>query len=244
MSAHHETATAQARPALGAPIDPWLRMRFAPVRARRPVSGGTTVSAALRAIASARPDPTMLALELRLVRVLLDLERGRLRQWLADGASPAAIAQAEAQLLDGAVIGLSHLGRLIEPRPAGKELAVIGRGDYGRQMLAPGACADLLFLVPPDQARLERGLAITHFVARELARLGWQASVAKRTVRGCLAETLLDPRVASDLAAARLIWGCRDLFAELRAGIHAGRREPASTSRRPPERSTSLALMA
>jgi hypothetical protein len=230
MYAHHATATAPARmrPPIDLPLDPWLMMRMAPVSAHRRAFGGATVRAALRAIASARPDPGTLAVGLRGVRALLDRERGQLRRRLAAGAPADAIARADARLLDGTVIGLCHLGCLIEPRPAGMELAVIGRGDHGRQMLAPGACADLLFLVPPDQTRLERGVAIARFVARELTGLGWQAAVAVRTVRGCLAETLLDPAIASDLAAARLVWGAHDLFAELRGGLaQAQPQEPA-----------------
>ena len=44
-------------------------------------------------------------------------------------------------------------------------------------------------------------------------------SGTKRTVRGCLVETHLDPAIASDLCAARLVWGCQGLFADLRAGL-------------------------
>jgi UTP:GlnB (protein PII) uridylyltransferase len=197
-------------------------MRLAPVRAaHRPTFGGATVRDALRAIASAGPDPAMLALELRPVRALLDRERRRLRQRLADGAPAAEIAHAEGRLLDGSVIGLCHLGRLLEPRPAGMvpPIAVIARGDYGRRKLAPGMSADLLFLVPADPVRREHGLAVAHVVTRELAGLGWQASGAKRTVRGCLAETHLDPAIAVDLSAARLVWGSHGLFADLRAGL-------------------------
>jgi hypothetical protein len=81
--------------------------------------------------------------------------------------------------------------------------------------------------VGADPVRLEQGLALTQFVARELAVLGWQVSSGRRTVRGCLTETLLDPAIALDLAAARLVWGCRGLFAELRAGLAAMRGRPA-----------------
>jgi UTP:GlnB (protein PII) uridylyltransferase len=76
-----------------------------------------------------------------------------------------------------------------------------------------------LILVPGDPVRLEQGLTIARFVARELAGLGWQVSGDKRTVRGCLAETHLDPAIASDLGAARLVWGCHSVFADLRAGL-------------------------
>lgn len=216
------TVPGRAGPAFDVPIDPWLRMRLAPARgARRPASAGTTVRDALRAIASARPRPAMLALELRPVRALLDRERARLRQRLAGGAPVAEIAHAAARLLDGTIIGLCHLGRLLEPRPAGMvpPLAVIGRGHYGAGSLAPGGSADLLFLVAADPARLEHGLAVARFVERELVGLGWQASGAKRTVRGCLAETHLDPAIAADLSGARLVWGCHGMFADLRAGL-------------------------
>jgi UTP:GlnB (protein PII) uridylyltransferase len=235
MYAHHATATAPARtrPPFDAPLDPWLMMRMAPVAAHRRAFGGATARAALRAIARARPEPATLAVELGRVRALLDRERGQLRRRLADGAPADAIARAGARLLDGTVIGLCHLGRLIEPRSAGTGLSVIARGDYGRRMLAPATCADLVFLMPPDPARLEPGLALARFVARALAGLGWPVSIASRTVRGCLAETLLDPRIASDLAAARLVWGARELFAELRAGIvdRAARPRPEEPAR-------------
>jgi hypothetical protein len=249
MYAHHATATAPARagPAFDAPIDPWLRMRLAPVRARRPAGGGASVRAALRAIASARPDPAMLTCELRPVRALLDRERGRLRQRLRDGAPMAEIARAEVRLLDGTVGGLCHLGRLLAPRPAGMvpPLAVIARGDYGRRTAVPGASADLLFLVASDPVRLEHGLAIAQFVARGLAGLGWQAAVAKRTVQGCLAETHLDPAIASDLSVARLVWGCHGLFAELRAGLaQTMPGDQAQPAWRPSERSVNLGLAA
>jgi UTP:GlnB (protein PII) uridylyltransferase len=137
-------------------------------------------------------------------------------------------SRAQARLLDDTVIGLCDLGRLPDQGSAAiAPLAVIARGDYGRRKLAPGVSADLLFLVAADPVRREQGLAITQLVARELAVLGWQVSSARRTVRGCLTETLLDPAIASDLAAARLVWGCRGLFAELRAGLAAMRGRPA-----------------
>jgi UTP:GlnB (protein PII) uridylyltransferase len=247
MCAHHATAPVGASPAFDAPMDPWLRMRLAPVRARRPTGGGATVRDALRTITSVRPNPALLASALRPVRALLERERGRLRQRLRDGAPTAEIARAEARLLDGTLIGLCHVGRLLEPRPVGMvpPLAVIARGDYGQCKPAPGASVDLLFLVASDPVRLEQGLAIAQFVARELAGLGWQASVAKRTVPGCLAETHLDPAIASGLSGARLVWGCHGLFAELRAGVaQTMPGDQAQPAWRPRERSADLVLAA
>jgi UTP:GlnB (protein PII) uridylyltransferase len=250
MGAHHARAMApvQAEPAFDPPIDPWLRMRLAPGRgAHRPASAGTTVRDALRAIASARPDPAMLALELRPVRALLDREREWLRQRLADGAPAAEIAHAAARLLDATIIGLCDLGRMLESPPAdmAPPLAVIARGDYGRPKLAPGARADVLFLVAADPVRREHGLAIARFVARELTGLGWNVSDARRTVRGCLAETHLEPAIAADLSAARLVWGCHGLFADLRAGLaQAMRRGQSRTIWDTPERSVRPVLAA
>jgi hypothetical protein len=223
MRTSHGEATvpAGAGPAFETPVDPWLRMRLAPVEAHRPPLGCATVRDALRAIAGARPDPAMLALELGSVRALLDRERGRLRRRLKADASGDEAARAEARLLDGTVIGLCDLGRQLEPRAAGMvpPLAAIACGAYGRRRLVPGASAELLFLVPADPIRREQGLAVARFVTRELAGLGWQASAAKRTVRGCLSEIHLDPAIVAGFAAARLVWGCRGLFAELRAGL-------------------------
>jgi hypothetical protein len=234
-------APVPAEPAAGAQMDPWLRMRFAPAReAHRPASAGRTVRDALRALASARPDPAMLALELRPVHALLGRERERLRQRLADGAPLAEITRAAARLLDATIIGLCHLGRLLEPQPAGMvpPLSVIACGDYGRHKLPPRARADLLFLVAADPVQRKNGLAVARFVARELAGLGWHASDAKRTVRGCLAETHLDPAIAADLSAARLVWGCHGLFADLRAGLaQAMRRAQGQTIWDAPKRS-------
>ena len=223
MGAHHATATATARvrAADDAHVDPWLRMRFAPAQDRRPAAGGATVRDALCAIASSPPDPATLGRELGRVRALLDRERTRLQWQPADGVSIDEAAQAEARLLDGTVIGLCHLGRLHEPEPASMvpPLAVIARGDYGRRMLAPEASADLLFLLEANPVRCKQGCDLAQFVARALIALGWQASVAKRTVRGCLAETHLDPAIASDCSAARLVWGAERLFAELHAAL-------------------------
>jgi hypothetical protein len=250
MCAHCAPATApeRAEATFDPPIDPWLRMRLAPVReARRPAPAGATVRDALRAIASARPDPAMLALELHPVRALLERERGRLRQRLAGGASSAEIARAEARLLDGTVIGLCHLGRLLEPVTTGMvpPLAALARGEYARRRLAPGVSADLLFLVAADPVRREHGLAVARFVTRELAGLGWQASTARRTVRGCLAERHLDPAVAADLSAARLVWGSQDLFADLSAGLMQPMgREDVPTMRGTAERSPGTVLAA
>jgi UTP:GlnB (protein PII) uridylyltransferase len=214
-------------------------MRLAPAPAvHRPAFSSARAREALRAIAGVRPDPFMLTTQLRRVRALLDRERAQLRDRLAGGAPVAEIARAEARLLDGMVIGLCHLGHLLEPSPAAivPPLAVIARGAYGRRKLAQGASADLLFLVAGDPVRREHGLAVARFVARELAGLGWQVSGAKRTVRGCLAETHLDPAIASDLCAARLVWGCQSLFADLRAGLTRargdGRAFPGTRERR------------
>jgi UTP:GlnB (protein PII) uridylyltransferase len=243
----HDGATAGAAPArsaLDAGAAAWLRMRRAPERrAPHAASGYGAVRDVLRAIASSPPDLAGLARQLGEVRTLLDRRRDALRRRLVDGEPLEEIAHARARLLDGTLIGLCHLGWLRELRPAGMAppLAVIARGAYGRHQLAPWARADLLFLAPGDPVRLERGLAIARFVMRELTALGWQASVARRTVRGCLAETLLDPAMAFDLCAARLVWGCPDLFAEL---VEAARRGPPEPTRRTPKRTAAAALAA
>lgn len=221
MDAHPATSAGRAR-ATPAFDDAWLRMRRAPVcGAHRSAFGGAAVRDALRTIASARPDPAALALKLGEVRALLDRQRGMLQRRLAAGALFHEIARAETRLLDDTLIGLCHLGRLLEARSAGRvpPLAVLARGAYGRRKLAPGTSPGLLFLMPGDPVLLEQGLALTQFVARALAGLDWQALGTKRTVRGCLTETLLDPALATDLSAARLVWGCGELFAELRTGL-------------------------
>ena len=175
----------------------------------------------MRAIADARPEPTDLAGGLGRVRALLDRERARLRRRLGEGAPIDEVAQAEARLLDQTVIGLCDLAGLLErgatavPPP----LAVLACRDYGRRRLSLGAIADLMFLVAPNPVDLEKGLALAQFVARELAALGWQVRGVRRTVCGCLAETHLDPALAFDLGTARLVWGCRGLFAEMHAGL-------------------------
>ena len=80
------------------------------------------------------------------------------------------------------MIGLCDLVRRLDrsgvatPPP----LAAIGRGDYGRQKLTPGAGADLLFLVAAEAGRLEQGVAVAQFVARELVVLGWRVSGASQ----------------------------------------------------------------
>jgi UTP:GlnB (protein PII) uridylyltransferase len=240
MGMHHATAAASAgtRSAFDARVDPWLRMRFAPVRrAHRAAGGGTPVRDVLRAFAGSQSDPAAAAGELGRVRALLDRERARLRQRLANGAPAGEIAHAQARLLDDTVIGLCDLGHLPDQGSAAMApLAVIARGEYGRQKLALGASADLLFLVGADPVRLGKGLALTQLLARELAVLGWQVASARRTVRGCLSETLLDPAIALDLAAARLVWGDRGLFAELRAVLAATRGRPAPEIRIPSRR--------
>ena len=238
---------APTKSAPGAPMDPWLRMRLAPLHeTHRPAVGGATVRDALCAIADARPDPALLALELRPVRALLDRERGRLRRRLADGAPDTEVAHAQARLLDGTIIGLCHLLRVLEPRPADSAppLAVVARGDYARRRLAPGTSADVLFLVAPDPMRLEQGLAAAQFLARELSGLGWQLSGAKRSVRGCLAEMHLDPAIGADLAAGRLVWGCHRLFADLRAGLGQAMHRQGGPIAGVPERSARPVLAA
>jgi UTP:GlnB (protein PII) uridylyltransferase len=223
MTAHHGATTevAPATPALDAGAAAWLRMRRAPMRgADHAACGRGAASDVLRALAGSHPDSAALARQLGEVRRLVDRRRDALRRRLVDGAPLDQIAHARARLLDGMLIGLCHLGWLRELRPAGMvpPLAVIACGAYGRRRLVPAASADLLFLVSADPIRREQGLAVARFVTRELAGLGWQASAAKRTVRGCLSEIHLDPAIVADLAAARLVWGCRDLFVELRAG--------------------------
>jgi UTP:GlnB (protein PII) uridylyltransferase len=217
-------------------------MRLAPIRARGPACGEAKVRDALRAIAGAQPDPAELAGALSGVRALLDRERARLRRRGADGAPGDEIAEAEARLLDGTVIGLCDLVRRLDRSGvAPPPLAAIGRGDYGRQKLTPGAGADLLFLVAAEAGRLEQGVAVAQFVARELVGLGWRVSGASRTVRGCLAETHLDPAIALDLGAARLVWGRRGLFAELQAGlVQEMRRAQVQTTWRAPVRTAVL----
>jgi UTP:GlnB (protein PII) uridylyltransferase len=220
------TATAGVRPADDTHVDPWLRMRFAPVQEDVPTVSSAAVRDVMRAIAGSPPDAAMLERERRRVRALLDCQRTALRQRLADGTPVDQIAHAEARLLDGTVIGLCHLWHLLAAEPACSvpPLAVIARGDYGRRKLALEASADLLFLLETDPVRRKQGCDAAQFVARELAALGWQVSGAKRTVRGCLAETHLDPAIASDLCAARLVWGAQDLLADLQAALTQGNR--------------------
>jgi UTP:GlnB (protein PII) uridylyltransferase len=220
------TATAGVRPADDPHVDPWLRMRFAPVQEDVPTVSSAAVRDVMRVIAGSPPDAAMLERERRRERALLDRQRTALRQRLADGTPVDQIAQAQARLLDGTVIGLCHLWHLLAAEPACSvpPLAVIARGDYGRRKLALEASADLLFLLETDPVRRKQGCDAAQFVARELAALGWQVSGAKRTVRGCLAETHLDPAIASDLCAARLVLGAQGLFADLQAALTQGNR--------------------
>ena len=180
MRASHEEATVPAGPgsAFETPVDPWLRMRLAPVPAHRRPPGRATVRDALHAIAGARPDPAMLAVELcSCAPCSIGSASGSGRR-LRAGASGDEAARAEAQLLDGTVIGLCHLGRQLEPRAAAgvvPPLAVIACGAYGRRRLVPGASADLRSWFWPIRSGASRGLR-----SRASWHASWPASAGRR----------------------------------------------------------------
>lgn len=123
-----------------------------------------------------------------------------------------------ARLMDGLVQGaLDHADRhhYYRANPTtGEQMAVVAVGGYGRGELAPFSDVDLLFL--HSYKRTSYVEQMVEALLMKLWDLDLKVGPATRSIRECVKLARDDLSVATALLEARLIWGDRNLFDELR----------------------------
>jgi len=98
---------------------------------------------------------------------------------------------------------------------AGERLALVAVGGYGRSELMPGSDIDLLLLLPDtDDGRCTPDIeALLTF----LWDIGLEVGHSVRTISDCVAQSLADITVVTNLMEARLLAGSAELFLQMQA---------------------------
>ena len=161
------------------------------------------------------------ALRLAAVDVLRDAYRdGRARIAEAVRARPLEAHRAihdYAQLTDEIVtLALDYAHACLHPMPNPTEserMCVIAVGGYGRSEMAPFSDVDLLFLMPYKQTPW--GESMVESVLYTLWDLRMKVGHSVRTVADCLRLAKGDVTIRTTLLEHRVLWGDRELGAEL-----------------------------
>lgn len=199
-------------------------------RSARPAPAGKTTETlsaprrpalrhALRALAADERTRRMPELAIAGLRDIVDEQRARQAMFLAAGVSPAASAAVWSDFVDGAVIGLCQLGCAVEGSDAATiaPFSVVAVGAYGTRRLLPDAAADLVAVLPQDEADAERAQRICGFVRAGLSILELQ----HRGVEGRAAQCAAVLQGQSE--TLHHVWGRGDLSVALvRAIASAG----------------------
>jgi hypothetical protein len=131
------------------------------------------------------------------------------------------------RLADGAVVGLSHLGRLCvdaAARSAVAPFAAIAVGNYGAGFCDRDSILELQYLLPEDPQSRERGGRIVAFIRKGLAELGLAHCDAVGTAVDCAWVARGDPAAAARFAAKRYLSGQFGLYAQFAALLTGPRR--------------------
>ncbi len=134
-----------------------------------------------------------------------------LKQCYIDGMPVEEIVLGRALLIDRLLITLAeHYFSAIE-----QPVAVVAVGGYGRGELHPASDIDLMLLLQ-DEEDQQTQTAIEQFIM-----LLWDARLeighSVRTLKECADEAARDITVATNIMESRLLWGNRELFAQMHA---------------------------
>ena len=144
------------------------------------------------------------------------------------GASGAEITMAQADFVDGLIIGryrnVARQGNEALASVGFQQCCVVALGGYGRREMAPFSDVDLMVLYRPDAAMI-----VPDFV-REILHpmwdVGFQVGHSVRTIQDCISLGLTDATVRTSMMEARFLAGSPELFQEFHAAYH---RKVAST---------------
>jgi hypothetical protein len=131
------------------------------------------------------------------------------------------------RLADGAVVGLSHLGRLCvdaAARSAVAPFAAIAVGNYGAGFCDRDSILELQYLLPEDPQSRERGGRIVAFVRKGLTELGLAHRDAVGTAVDGAWVARGDPAAAARFATKRFLSGQFGLYAQFAALLGGPRR--------------------
>src|SRR5215217_7313122 len=125
------------------------------------------------------------------------------------GASGAEITMAQADFVDGLIIGryrnVARQGNEALASAGFQQCCVVALGGYGRREMAPFSDVDLMVLYRPDAAMI-----VPDFV-RELLHpmwdVGFQVGHSVRTIQDCLSLGLTDATVRTSMMEARFLAG-------------------------------------
>src|SRR5713226_8361871 len=153
------------------------------------------------------------------------LARGRAeirRRFEADGTAARAVRE-HSFLIDQLIRALYDLATdtiypLANPT-AGKRMAIVAVGGYGRGEMAPFSDVDLLFLLPYKQTPHTE--QVIEFLLYMLWDLGLKVGQATRSVAECLRYAKADLTIRTALIEARYVWGEQALYNELKQRFEA-----------------------
>src|SRR5713226_1170289 len=153
------------------------------------------------------------------------LARGRAeirRRFEADGTAARAVRE-HSFLIDQLIRALYDLATdtiypLANPT-AGKRMAIVAVGGYGRGEMAPFSDVDLLFLLPYKQTPHTE--QVIEFLLYLLWDLGLKVGQAVRSVAECLRYAKADLTIRTALLEARYVWGEQALYNELKQRFDA-----------------------
>ena len=155
--------------------------------------------------------------------------RAEIRQRFDDGASGFENVQAHSFLIDQLIrmiydFAADSVYPAANPTTS-ERLCLAAVGGYGRAELAPHSDIDLLFLLPyKETPRLEQ---VIEYVLYMLWDLGLKVGHATRSIDDCMRLSKSDLTIRTAILEARLLWGEKKLFNELRRRFEA---EIAATS--------------
>jgi hypothetical protein len=171
---------------------------------------------ALRALASERDFLAAPHQVIARLRPRVDADKRRLAQGRDMPGSPDERLRNWARLVDGAIIGLTHLARVsldADARTVVAPFAVMAVGQYGARCCEPEGTVELQYLLPDEQGRRARSGRIVAFMQIGLAELGLQHRDAMSTVVECARAAHGDPDVAARFATVRFLGGQYALYA-------------------------------
>lgn len=133
-----------------------------------------------------------------------------LRERFDAGAPVEQLVRERAALVDALITRACRL----HLQSSGDTLTLVAVGGYGRGELHPCSDIDLLLLIAPGGLEAQRS-RIEAFIAF-LWDIGLEASHSVRTPEECAAAARADITVATNLMESRLLFGPRQLYAQMR----------------------------
>ena len=145
---------------------------------------------------------------LEALKLVLEEERGRIRRAFEAGATAAATAAANTDLVDAML--RSHLEARMNTVPAAWEIALVAVGGYGRREMCPKSDVDLLILTSPKPGPAV--IAEIEQMLYPLWDLGFVLGQAVRSVAECRKASESDVETYTAFLQERFLGGNFELY--------------------------------